>query len=147
MSITLTQQEADALFAMEKHYLGTARFDLPLVGGRIEVPLFSSDKREEFLLDISRGRIAISKSTYQNRARTSVVLARIDVGGPVHRNPDDEEIPCPHLHLYREGFGDKWAMALPPEFSSCANMQETFQVFMGYCRVATRPIIESELFA
>jgi hypothetical protein len=36
-----------------------------------------------------------------------VVLVRLDLGGAPHRNPFDEEIGVPHLHLYREGFGDK----------------------------------------
>ncbi|HEY7442131.1 MAG TPA: hypothetical protein VH701_06920 [Vicinamibacterales bacterium] len=33
--------------------------------------------------------------------------------GAPHRNPDDEEIPCPHLHLYREGYGDSLGDAAP----------------------------------
>jgi hypothetical protein len=31
---------------------------------------------------------------------------RLDLDGPPHRNPDDQEIPCPHLHIYRAGYGD-----------------------------------------
>ena len=40
---------------------------------------------------------------------------RLDLDGPPHRNPDEAEIPCPHLHIYSEGFGDKWAMAAPAD--------------------------------
>lgn len=54
--IHLTQPEADALIAMEKHRLDDERHSYPMSGSLI-VPLQSSDKREQFLLDIRRGRI------------------------------------------------------------------------------------------
>jgi hypothetical protein len=103
--IYLTQAEAEALIAMEKHRFDDARWDYPGLGGSINIPLVSSDKREDFLLDISRGKIDLLKGTYQNRSRQIVVLVRLDFGGRPHRNPDDEEIPSPHLHIYREGYG------------------------------------------
>jgi len=53
-----------------------------------------------------------SRITYQNRGRAVVVLLRLDLKGSPLRNPNDEVIPCPHLHIYREGFGDKWAYPL-----------------------------------
>src|SRR5208282_999150 len=111
--INLTQPEADALIAMEKHRTDDTRYSYPNLGGLISVPLQSADKREQFILDVHRGRIDLLKVTHQNRARVVVVLVRLDLGGPTHRNPDGQDIPCPHLHIYREGFGDKWAMAIP----------------------------------
>ena len=59
------------------------------------------------MLDVTRGQIKLTKATYQNRARQVIVLMRLDLDGSTHRNPDDQEIPCPHLHVYREGFGDR----------------------------------------
>jgi len=106
---TLTQIEADTLLAMEKHRTDDTAHTFPVLGGAIVVPLISANKRENFLLDVTRGRINLKKVTYQNRARTAVILARLDIAGPPHVNPDGQEIPCPHLHTYREGFGDKWA--------------------------------------
>ena len=99
MSLLLTQQEADALLSLEKHYIGSDRFSLPSLGGTLRIPLHSSDHREEFSLDITRGRIKLCKNTFQARARKVVILARIDISGPPHRNPDGEEISCPHLHI------------------------------------------------
>jgi hypothetical protein len=60
-------------------------------------------------------QIVLTKGTYLNRARGVAILARLDFGGAPHRNPDDQEIPYPHRHLYREGYGDRWAIPLPAE--------------------------------
>ena len=147
MNADITQDEADKLFAMEKHYLGTEQISLPLYGGRKEIPLHSEDKREEFLLDVSRGSsIALHRMTYQNRVRTTIILVRVDFGSSTHRNPDGEVLPCPHIHLYRVGYGDKWAYPLPDSFDKNALMQDFIQTFMDYCHVVTKPVIEMEMF-
>jgi hypothetical protein len=109
--INLTQTEADALIAMGKYRVNDDRWDYPMSGGSISVPLISADRRENFILDVSRGKINLAKGTYQNRARQVVVLVRLDFGGQPHRNPDGEELQSPHLHVYREGYGDKWAVS------------------------------------
>ena len=146
MSITLTHQEADSLLAMDKHFQGTDQCAFPEVGGNLRIPLLSADRHEEFSLDITRSKIELRKNTFQNRARKAVVLARIDLGGSPHRNPDDAEIPCPHMHVYREGFGDKWAYALPANFTSAQDVWQTLKEFMAYCNIVTRPTITKGLF-
>lgn len=143
----LTQAEADALIAMEKHRVDATRYMFPPTGGKLTVPLQSPDRREHFLLDVSRGRLDLQKAKYQERARQVVVLVRLDLGGPPHRNPDDEEVPSPHLHLYREGFSDKWAFAVPVDaFPRLADLYATMDDFMRYCRVTDPPLIERGLF-
>lgn len=145
--LELTQAEADALMAMEKHRLDDQRYDFPSSGGKLIVPLISVDKRENFTLDISRGRIDLSRGKYQNRARQVIVLVRIDFGGAPHRNPDDQEIPCPHLHLYREGYGDKWAGPVPPDkFANSGDPWQTLNDFMKFCNITRPPNIERGLF-
>jgi hypothetical protein len=146
MIFLLTQQEADALLALEKHYIGSERFSFPSLGGALRIPLHSPDHREEFSLDITRGRIELRKNTFQSRARKAVILARIDLGGPPHRNPDGEEIACPHLHVYREGYGDKWATPLPSHFTDSNDAWKTLFEFLGFCNVTTKPTILQELF-
>lgn len=147
MTILLTQQEADALLTLEKHFVGNDRFEFPALGGALRIPLYSSDRREEFSLDITRGRILLEKNTFQTRARKAVILARLDLAGPPHRNPDGEQIDCPHLHIYREGYGDKWAVPLPTAFADIDDAVEMMDAFMDYCRVVGKPIIERGLFA
>lgn len=145
--IALTQAEADALIAMEKHRATNDRYDFPMGGESLTVPLQSPDKREHFLIDLSRGRIDLLKVKMQNRGRQVVVLVRLDLAGPPHRNPDDTEVPAPHLHLYREGYGDKWAFAVPIErFRDTRDVWQTLEDFLRYCNV-TQPLhIERGLF-
>ena len=146
--IDLTQQEADALIAMPKVKVNDDPYDYPGGGGSVIVPLASRDKREQFLLDIRRARIDLQKGTYQNRGRQIVVLVRLDFGGSPHRNPDHQEIPCPHLHLYREGYGAKWAMPVPADkFPNLDNLWQTFGDFLKFCNVVDPPTINRGLFA
>jgi len=129
--IHLTQADADALLAMEKHRVDDTAYDYPGLGGAIRIPLQSPDKRESFILDVTRSQVNLAKGTYQNRARSVIVLARLDFGGAPHRSPDDQDIPCPHLHLYREGYGDKWAVSVPPaSFSDAADRWALLVEFM-----------------
>ena len=145
--VNLTQAEANALIAMEKHSTDNTRYSYPNRGDFFTALLASPDRREQFLLDLRRGRIDLLKVTHQNRARVVVVLVRLDLGGSAHRNPDGEEVPCPHLHVYREGFGDKWAMPMPSDkFSNTSDLWRTLQEFLNYCNITKPPMIDKVLF-
>ncbi|MCD4732995.1 hypothetical protein K8R78_02025 [bacterium] len=139
----LTQKEADTLIKMEKHRIDETGYEFPLQGGSLVVPLQSMYRHEQFLLDIRRGKIDSLKVTMQNRARGSIVLLRLDLSGSPHRNPDGEELPCPHLHVYREGYGDKYAIPIPNEnFPRINSLWGTFEDFMKYCNITKIPNIE-----
>lgn len=142
MSSALTQEEADALLAMAKHYHGSNIFMFPSLGGKLRIPLQSQDKQEAFIIDLTRGYVSVRKQSIQNRARKTIPLARLDTAWGLHRNPDGEDVPCPHLHLYREGFEDKWAFPLPAGlFENLDDAWQTLDDFMEYCNVATKPAI------
>lgn len=143
----LTQAEADALLVMEKHRADDEHRNFPGFGGAITAPLMSPDRRESFLLDVSRGRIDRAKLKYQTRSRVVVILARLDIAGPPHRNPDGEELSSPHLHLYREGYGDKWAFPVDPEaFTDVHDAWALLEDFQRYCNITQPPLIQRELF-
>jgi hypothetical protein len=145
--IDLTQKEADALIAMEKHRVDNRPINFPSQGGRIAISLISPDKRETFMLDITRAKIKLTKATYQNRARQSIILMRLDLDGPPHRNPDGEEILCPHLHVYREGYGDKWAYpASSAQYPNPQDLVATVEAFMRHCNVTQPPSFVVGLF-
>src|ERR1700694_3558241 len=129
--IDLTQDEADALIAMEKHREDNKQLEFPGPGERLAIPLISPDKRELFMLDVTRAQIKLTKATYQNRARQAIVLMRLDIDGPPHRNPDGVDVPCPYLHIYREDHGVKWAYPLPVDrYPDTLNLFSTFEAFM-----------------
>ena len=143
MAVALTQAEANGLLAMEKHRVDNKVWSPPRRGCGVTIPLVSVDGRESFLLDLRRGRINLAKNMYQNRARQVFVLARLDVGGAPHRNPDGVMIPCPHLHLYREGYNDRWAIPVPSnQFSSPDDDAQTLRDFMNYCNVTLPPAMQ-----
>lgn len=143
----LTQAEADALIAMTKHRTTEDRISFPMGGQSLVLALQSADKREQFMLDLRRARIDLHKVKMQSRGRQVVVLVRLDLGGAPHRNPDDVEIPAPHLHIYREGFGDKWAFAVPADrFRNIDDVWATFEDFLRFCNITKPPHIERGLF-
>jgi hypothetical protein len=145
--IELSQSEADRLMQMAKVKMDDNEYRYPGIGGSLIVPLTSQDKRENFLLDISRGRIEIRRGKYQLRGHQVIILARLDFGGPPHRNPNGEELPCPHLHLYREDYGDKWAYPVPSaSFPNLDNLWQTLHDFMDYCHVVEPPMIVRGMF-
>lgn len=144
----LSQGEADALIQIEKRWRDDLVYTYPGVGGLLTVPLISIDCREEFILDVRRGRIDLSKVTHQLRGRVVAILVRVDIAGPPHTNPDGVVVPCPHIHLYKENFGDKWAQPLPPSyFSNVTDLWQVLHDFMDFCRVVEKPQIERGLFS
>ena len=115
----LTQAEADTLLQMNKEFLEENPLEFsqaqPMNYERV---LLSLDRREEFLLNVERGRRNRVRLKYQTRARKIVILARLDLNGPAHPNPPNspyrpgERLLCPHLHRYTEGFEDRIAYNL-----------------------------------
>ena len=146
LDINLTQAEANALIAMPKYRENDEVVNFPVLDGSVSIPLVSADKRENFILDISQGQINLTKIKYQNRARQICILVRVEYGGPPHSNPDGSYIPCPHIHLYREGFGDKWALPIPQDkFPDTTDTWQILQCFIKYCNIVTPPQIQRGL--
>ena len=151
----LTQSEAEALITLPKIKNSDDNYDFPFSGDFLNIPLSSQDGHENFLIDINRGRIRLTKCTYPERYQTIIILIRLDLEGPPHTNPEVVDVPlpyltpyngqtidCPHLHLYVEGFMAKWAIPAPnDEFPDTANLYGTLQDFFRYCNVVVPPKI------
>ena len=135
------QSDADRLFAEPKVRLSRRVYDFPPPSGKLTLRLVSIVSGEVLLLDITMGCKRRDKVSYQLRARCSVVLARLDIGGPPHRNPDRTTVPCPQLHLYREAEGDRWAVpASLDDFPNMDDFNRTLYDFMQYCNVIEPPL-------
>jgi hypothetical protein len=128
--INITQDEADKLMSMEnvRSMKRNGSFRRPATG--------------------TRAQIKLTKATYQNRVRAAIILMRPDLDGPPHRNPNGVEIPCPHLHIYREGYGDKWAIPAPLDvYANTLDLLSTFEAFMLQCNIIALPNIQKGLFS
>jgi hypothetical protein len=141
----LSQSEADALIAMRKTFVGSSAVSVP-PGSDHTHELVGDDPAERFLLDIWRGTIRLLKLRFQTRARKVVVLVRLDIDGAPHTNPDGTRLGGTHLHLYREGYEDRWAFSVDPnEFADMADVRLAFDYFCRYCRIEGVPPFQAEL--
>lgn len=88
----------------------------------------------------------LKKYKLQNRARSVEILVRIDVNGSPHKNPDGLVIPCPHIHIYKEGYNDKWAYPLDDyPFQDPLDIFLTFQDFADFCNILEYPDLQGKL--
>ncbi|HED37228.1 MAG TPA: hypothetical protein ENI76_03165 [Ignavibacteria bacterium] len=159
MADFITQQDADFFFGMEKFPEDEKEYQFPNSGEQLILSFTSTDKHEKFLFDIYRGSIKITKVVYQNRVRKAYVLRRLDCDGAPHPNPEVETVPLPllepyngkeilspHIHLYVEGFGAKWAV--PAELLLPLNGKDIYEImedFFRYCNVKKLPRITKTL--
>ncbi len=142
----LTQAEADTLIAMRKRFLKTGGIALP-PGVDETHELVGEDWRERFLLDLWRGTMRLSKYRMQTRGRMIVVLVRLDINGAPHTNPDGQKIDGTHIHIYREGFNDKWAYSVDPEmFRDINNARAAFEDFCRFCHIEGIPPYQEVIF-
>lgn len=143
----LSQAEADALLAAEKTFREPTLVSLA-VGADATYDLVGSlsGSEESFLLDVWRGVKKAAKLKYQTRGRKVIVLARIDINGAPHTNPDGVRIDGTHLHIYREGYDDRWAYPLDRRiFSHHLNPSTTLLDFCRYCNIVDTPTVQAGL--
>ena len=155
----LTQSAAKDLIKTPKMKKSDDSYGFPRPGEKLTIPIISRDEQEDFLIDVSRGRIRLTKCTYQERYQQTIILLRLDLDGAPHHNPDTVDVPlpclapyngqiieCPHLHIYMEGFMDKWAIPAPDdEFPDTTNLYTTLQDFFRYCNIVEPPKIHWEV--
>lgn len=141
----LDQNTADSLIAEPKIFKDMNSIHLGTNGTKLSKELYGKNSQETFILDITRGKINISKATYQNRyKKLNIILARIDTSGPRHQNPDGKFINGPHLHIYRENYGDKWAYELDSSiFTNTSDIGILLKDFLEYINAETIPQISS----
>ena len=145
----LTQSDIDLLLNMIKQLKSNDKIVFPPFGTEIKLDVISTTTKDKFIIDISRkGYIKINRCTYQTRYQKSIILLRLDVNGPPHTNPDGEVIPCPHLHIYREGYESKWAFPLQDKIN-VQNPDDLIEIlirFLEYNKISNIPEIEEQMF-
>lgn len=132
----LTQAQIDYLLNELKRIESTGLHTFPNPGGHCKLDLASIDGKDQFIVDINRkGKIKISKCTFQNRYRNDIILLRLDIDGSPHTNPDGMTLTGNHIHIYQEGYGDSWAYPIPDIFTDTKNLLNTLIEFLKYCKV------------
>jgi hypothetical protein len=139
----LTQNEADQFMQMVKHFVRPpATITIP-PGVDDTYELAGPNNRETFLLDVWRGTLRLSKLKYQNRVQTAVILVRLDVDGAPHTNPDGEKLLGTHMHLFKEGFDDRWAYPVDfTKFTVLSDPGKTFHDFCAFCNIEAPPPVQ-----
>lgn len=146
--LVLDQIEADLLLEHKKYFVDNSIIKLEKNNKNITRIIKSIDNKEDFILDISKGRINLSRVKYQSRHKLSnTILLRIDTSsGARHINPDGQFIECPHIHIYKEGYGSKWAYPLDPNiFTNPNDTILLLKEFLMYFNVLETPQILGEL--
>ena len=91
----ITQTEADYLMKLVKQFETQDTIVLGNTYLKKFHPLISIDGREKFSLDVWHSSIVLNKYRFQERARSVIILARVDIGGALHTNPDGVKVLCP----------------------------------------------------
>lgn len=143
----IKQDVVDRLLAVAKKLTDMRTVEFPTPGSHLILDATDLEEREEFKVDAQRkGKLKIGKCTYQLRYEMNEILLRLDVEGPPHDNPDGETVPCPHLHIYREGYDEKWAIPVPVgEFPDTTDLENTFVDFLKYCKIAKVPDVQRRM--
>lgn len=133
----LTQAEADAYIAEPKRFpLPTV---IPVAAGVDKTYELTGTNGSDFLLDVWRGSIRLTRVKYQTRVTVSTVLVRID--DVRHTNPDGQQFDGLHIHTYREGYETKWAQRLDPRaFSNPDDLEALFRDFCRFCSIDDEPV-------
>lgn len=122
----LTQNQADTLIkalkdaVRETHFCWDAsvRYDEPLVAVEHD--------GARFILTLNRNPFEIR--LHLRTQTDDIGLCRIDAA-PYHPNPDGTELRnTPHMHIFREGFGLKWAE--PISWYDAERPKETLDRFL-----------------
>lgn len=131
----LTQYECDCLFKLNKEFEDNQTIELsppPLQWVR---KIKSTTTGDTFLLDFWRGSFRLQKYTFNHRCRQSIILLRFDNHGE-HTNPDGIKITGPHVHIYREGFGDKYAFPVSEiNIKQGDTMDDVLREILLYCNI------------
>ncbi|MCD4783034.1 MAG: hypothetical protein K8T10_04290 [Candidatus Eremiobacteraeota bacterium] len=143
----ITSTEAKRLIEMEKVYSGQPGIIyFPTHGQFLNLEFSGRQKKENFLVDISRKYFRVTGCTFQERYRVTIPLIRLDIDGRTHKNPDNTYLQCPHIHIYKEGYMDKWAYPLDTNvFPDLNDIYKTMEDFFRYCNITDYPIVQEGL--
>ena len=136
----LKQQDFERLLKLPKKFLTTDKLEISIAPSSWTRKVISIDNEYEFLLDFYRGRYDLTRFTINKRYKTNIVLLRFDSGG-THKNPDGKIIRGAHIHLYKEGYEDKFAYPVSDFgiLESDIGIEKVFTKLLNFCNFVEMP--------
>lgn len=138
----LTQDEADTLGVIEKYLIESESVLIPPPQKTcIHYIRYRKDGQyyDNMKLSTFRSQKNSRKVSYRIIYDAHNILVRIDTQyAASHRNPDGKIIIPPyqpHMHIYTEGYNDKFAYPLPNCFSNADDIIQLFMEFLSYSNV------------
>lgn len=140
----LSDEEFNELLEEKKVFIEKDNIIINVNNDKIVRNIKSVNDNNEFILNIRRGKIELSKMNFQTREKeTNTIMLRLDLAsGGRHFNPDGKLVLCPHIHIYKDGYGDKWAYELDDKlFSNIESKTQVLQDFLKMFNVEEIPLI------
>ncbi|MBS3087271.1 hypothetical protein J4226_01640 [Candidatus Pacearchaeota archaeon] len=146
--MTLTASEVEEYMSIEKKFLKGNSLELKS-HFRLSEKLVCDKYGDIFIIDFRQGTIEISLVTSNLRTTDCTILSRLDLGDKEHKNPDGVKVRGPHVHVYREGYGDKFAYPVSDffEVEDSMNFPSIIDKYLEYCNIKPiKLIFQWELF-
>ena len=136
----LKQQDFERLLKLPKKFSTDDILDISIAPSNWTRKVISIESDDEFLMDFYRGSYDLSRFTINKRYKTNIVLLRFDSGG-MHKNPDEKTIKGAHIHIYKEGYGDKFAYPITDFGITKSNytIKEIFIMLLKFCNFVEIP--------
>ena len=138
----LSQEEADTLRMIEKYLTNPELVKLPPPTGTVLHPVHyhrEGRRMDNMKISTYHARINAQKISCRLLYNGNVMLVRVDTQDATpHANPDKKIViqpHQPHIHIYREGYGDKFAYPLPNAFRNAEDISSLFMDFLSYSRI------------
>jgi hypothetical protein len=142
----ITQTEFDYLIKLGKRFEEANELVLGPAPLSWERNIIAIKTKDTFILDFYRGSFELSKYIYNKRYRQTIILLRYDAKGR-HTNPDGATFDGPHVHIYKEGFDDKFAYPVTDiGIDETDGMEAVLGKFLTYCNVKSIPSIQTTMF-
>ena len=126
MSI-LSQEDADTLQIIEKALTNPKQVHLPPPNGtKIHAIHYWRDNRrkDDMKLSTYHAQKNKKKVSYRILYNSCILLIRVDT-----------QDATPHINLYREHYGDRFAYPLPKEFKDADDIVQLFMDFLSYSNI------------
>lgn len=132
----LTQALADRYRLSPKRLKNGGTLNLNAEFKIIGEELISDEFGDIFKLDLRKNKIELKVLNCNTRANDCFVIARLDVNDREHKNPDGTKVGETHLHIYKEGYNDRYAYD-PSKygFSNYNDVPALILQFANFCKI------------